>query len=304
MSVAQQVLAPETDCHRARVGQRGGAGGRPVGTAAGGSGGSRRRAAAVVAAILLAEHLFIALAAARGTRHRLARRAGPVKRRNGADRWTGPAPAPPRRGRAGGGRGARRHAGGDLVLAVRAAYQHCPGAGGFRAASAPPGAPADGVGLAARAAAHRAAADRLRRQRRAVLTTASTAITVMEFVAVIAAHRGADIVAARSSWFAGLPDPVFGQVSQVMAVLTMVLVALAAVNVIIMRLGDRRGRPGSRRRCPARSASPGGRSACGLALAQVPARPAGRGARHAPWRAPVRGRGLDRPGAGPMRPRG
>lgn len=72
-----------------------------------------------------------------------------------------------------------------------------------------------------------------RRQRRAVLTAASTAITVMGVVAVMAAHRDADVVAARFNWFAGLPDPVFGRVSQVMAVLTVVLVALAAVNVII-----------------------------------------------------------------------
>jgi putative ABC transport system permease protein len=71
-----------------------------------------------------------------------------------------------------------------------------------------------------------------RRQRRAVLTTASTAITVMGVVAVMAAHRAA-VAQARFNWFAGLPDPVFGRVSQVMAVLTVVLVALAAVNVII-----------------------------------------------------------------------
>jgi len=72
-----------------------------------------------------------------------------------------------------------------------------------------------------------------RRPRRGVLTAASTAITVMGVVAVMAAHRAADVVAARSNWFAGLPDPVFGRVSQVMAVLTVVLVALAAVNVVI-----------------------------------------------------------------------
>lgn len=72
-----------------------------------------------------------------------------------------------------------------------------------------------------------------RRQRRAVLIAASTAITVMGVVAVMAAHRAADVVTARSDWFAGLPDPVFGRVSQVMAVLTVVLVALAAVNVVI-----------------------------------------------------------------------
>ena len=72
-----------------------------------------------------------------------------------------------------------------------------------------------------------------RRRRRGVLTAASTAITVMGVVAVMAAHRAADVVAARSNWFAGLPDPVFARVSQVMAVLTVILVALAAVNVII-----------------------------------------------------------------------
>lgn len=72
-----------------------------------------------------------------------------------------------------------------------------------------------------------------RRQRRAVLGATSTAITVMGVVAVMAAHRDADVVTARFNWFAGLPDPVFGRVSQVMAVLTIVLVALAAVNVII-----------------------------------------------------------------------
>ena len=72
-----------------------------------------------------------------------------------------------------------------------------------------------------------------RRQRRAVLTAASTAITVMGVVAVMAAHHATDIATARFNWFAGLPDPVFGRVSQVMAVLTVVLVALSAVNVII-----------------------------------------------------------------------
>ena len=72
-----------------------------------------------------------------------------------------------------------------------------------------------------------------RRQRRAVLGAASTAITVMGVVAVMAAHRAADVATARFNWFAGLPDPVFGRVGQVMTVLTVVLVALAAVNVII-----------------------------------------------------------------------
>jgi putative ABC transport system permease protein len=66
-----------------------------------------------------------------------------------------------------------------------------------------------------------------------VLIAASTAITVMGVVAVMAAHRDADVATARFNWFAGLPDPVSGRVSQVMAVLTVVLVVLAAVNVII-----------------------------------------------------------------------
>jgi putative ABC transport system permease protein len=72
-----------------------------------------------------------------------------------------------------------------------------------------------------------------RRQRRAVLGAASTAVTVMGVVAVMAAHRAAAAETARFNWFAGLPDPVSGRVSQVMAVLTVVLVALAAVNVVI-----------------------------------------------------------------------
>jgi putative ABC transport system permease protein len=72
-----------------------------------------------------------------------------------------------------------------------------------------------------------------RRQRRAVLSAASTAITVMGVVAVMAGHHAYDVVVGRFDWFAGLSDPVTGRVSQVMAVLTVVLVALAAVNAVI-----------------------------------------------------------------------
>lgn len=72
-----------------------------------------------------------------------------------------------------------------------------------------------------------------RRQRRAVLSAASTAITVTGIVAVMAAHHASNVVAGRFDWFAGLSDPVSGRVSQVMAVLTVVLVALAAVNAVI-----------------------------------------------------------------------
>ena len=73
-----------------------------------------------------------------------------------------------------------------------------------------------------------------RRPRRAALSAASTAITVTGVVAVIAAHHASDAETGRFDWFAGLTDPVTGRVNQVMAVLTIVLVALAAVNAIVI----------------------------------------------------------------------
>jgi len=72
-----------------------------------------------------------------------------------------------------------------------------------------------------------------RRPRRAVLGTASIAITVTGIVAVMAAHHANDVTAGRFDWFHGLADPVSGRVSQVMAVITVVVVTLAAVNVIV-----------------------------------------------------------------------
>lgn len=72
-----------------------------------------------------------------------------------------------------------------------------------------------------------------RRPRRALLGVASTAITVMGIVAVMAAHHANDVAGRRFDWFDGLADPVSGRVSQVMAVLTVVLVTLAVVNVIV-----------------------------------------------------------------------
>jgi putative ABC transport system permease protein len=72
-----------------------------------------------------------------------------------------------------------------------------------------------------------------RRPRRAMLATASTAITVTGIVAVLAAHHAGDVSAGRFDWFAGLSDPVSGRVSQVMALLTVVLVTLAAVNAVV-----------------------------------------------------------------------
>ena len=72
-----------------------------------------------------------------------------------------------------------------------------------------------------------------RRPRRAFLSAASTAITVTGIVAVLAAHHANDVADRRFDWFAGLTDPVARRVSQVMAVLTVIVVCLAAVNAIV-----------------------------------------------------------------------
>jgi putative ABC transport system permease protein len=72
-----------------------------------------------------------------------------------------------------------------------------------------------------------------RHPRRAALSAASTAVTVTGVVAVIAAHHAANVETGRFDWFAGLSDPVTGRVNQVMAVLTVVLITLAAVNAIV-----------------------------------------------------------------------
>jgi putative ABC transport system permease protein len=72
-----------------------------------------------------------------------------------------------------------------------------------------------------------------RRPRRAALAAASTAITVTGIVAVLAAHHAGDVSAGRFDWFAGLSDPISGRVNQVMALLTVVLVTLAAVNAVV-----------------------------------------------------------------------
>lgn len=72
-----------------------------------------------------------------------------------------------------------------------------------------------------------------RRPRRALLGSASSAITVMGIVAVLDAHHALDVTAQRFNSFHGLTDPVSGRVTQVMTVLTIVLVSMAAVNVVI-----------------------------------------------------------------------
>jgi putative ABC transport system permease protein len=72
-----------------------------------------------------------------------------------------------------------------------------------------------------------------RRPRRAALSAASTAVTVTGVVAVIAAHHASNVETGRFDWFAGLNDPVTGRVNQMMAVLTVVLITLAAVNALV-----------------------------------------------------------------------
>lgn len=72
-----------------------------------------------------------------------------------------------------------------------------------------------------------------RRPRRAVLGAATTAITVTGIVAVMAAHHATDAETTRLDWFAGLSNPVSGRINQVMAVLTVVLIVLAAVTVTV-----------------------------------------------------------------------
>jgi putative ABC transport system permease protein len=72
-----------------------------------------------------------------------------------------------------------------------------------------------------------------RRPRRAALGVTSTGVTVMGLVAVLASHHADDVAAGRFDWFYGLNDPISGRVSQMMTVLTVVLVILAAVNVLV-----------------------------------------------------------------------
>ena len=104
-----------------------------------------------------------------------------------------------------------------------------------------------------------------RRPRRAVLAAASTAITVTGIVAVLAAHHAGDVSAGRFDWFAGLSDPVSGRVNQVMALLTVVLVTLAAVNAVVTGWATALD-AGSRWPLRASSAGPRSRSAPGCRL--------------------------------------
>ncbi len=70
-----------------------------------------------------------------------------------------------------------------------------------------------------------------RRPRRGVLTAASVAVTVTGLVAVLAFHATADAWLSRAS--AGLGNPVVDRDEQMLVVLTVALVALAALNAIV-----------------------------------------------------------------------
>lgn len=70
-----------------------------------------------------------------------------------------------------------------------------------------------------------------RRPRRAVLSAASIAITVMGVVAVLAFHRTVDVRLAGVS--AGLGNPVVHRDEQMLQILTVVLISLAVLNTIV-----------------------------------------------------------------------
>jgi hypothetical protein len=70
-----------------------------------------------------------------------------------------------------------------------------------------------------------------RRPRRALLTTASVAITVAGVVAVLTFHATADQKAFGGS--GGLANPVYDRDEQMLAVLTIVLITLAVLNVVV-----------------------------------------------------------------------
>jgi putative ABC transport system permease protein len=74
-----------------------------------------------------------------------------------------------------------------------------------------------------------------RRPRRAALSAASVAVTVTTIVAVLTAHARASAQIARAgSVFSGPGDPVYDRVRQVLLVLTVVLIILAAVNAVVI----------------------------------------------------------------------
>jgi putative ABC transport system permease protein len=237
VSVAQQVLTPGAWLAIAlavasvavlasgrmaeqtrRVGQLKAAGGTP----------------ALVAAVLLAEHLFLALVAAAAgllTGWLVA----PMLSNAGAGLVGAPGAPALVPGPAGlvvaVALGVTLAA--TLVPALRAARVSTVRA--LASAARPPRRHATAIKIAARLPVPLLIGLRLiaRRPRRAALSAASTAVTVTGVVAVIAAHHASSVEAGRFDWFAGLTDPVTGRVNQVMTVLTVVLITLAAVNALV-----------------------------------------------------------------------
>jgi ABC-type antimicrobial peptide transport system permease subunit len=75
-----------------------------------------------------------------------------------------------------------------------------------------------------------------RRPRRAILSAASVAVTVMGLVAALAIHAGVDNKIAHLGSSGGLVDPAISRAEQVLTVLTIALVTLAALTAIFTAL--------------------------------------------------------------------
>jgi ABC-type antimicrobial peptide transport system permease subunit len=75
-----------------------------------------------------------------------------------------------------------------------------------------------------------------RRPRRAILSAASVAVTVMGLVAALATHAGVDRKLARLGRSGGLVNPAIPRAEQVLTVITILLVTLAALTAIFTAL--------------------------------------------------------------------
>jgi putative ABC transport system permease protein len=189
---------------------------------------------ALVAVVLLAEHLFLALVAA-AVGLAIGWRAAPLLSSSGAGLLGAPGAPALTPGTVGlvVAVAVGVTLGATLVPAFRAAHTSTVSA--LENAARPPRRHAMLIAISRRLPISLLMGVRLiaRRPRRAMLATASTAITVTGIVAVLAAHHADDVSAGRFDWFAGLSDPLSGRISQVMALLAVVLVTLAAVNAVV-----------------------------------------------------------------------
>ena len=77
-----------------------------------------------------------------------------------------------------------------------------------------------------------------RRPRRAILSAASIAVTVMGLVAALAIHAGVDRKFSHFGSSGGLVNPDIPRAEQVLTVLTILLVTLAVLTAIFTTLGD------------------------------------------------------------------